>query len=242
MLSRGKALTAAAVVLGASLFAMQAQALSIGGGDYNFDEGSPADGTILGAGTVFPGMTITAAGTFAIICDTNAGSACTTPGSSGTNDLDLITPNPGENSTNTVSLDNVVVVAHYTASADGIVVDDPDDATPTQAGLAGPNVLTFNFDIAQNFEGLTFVDREANETLEILVDDVSVFIGGAGPGDAGVELAAFMATGSKLAVQFSGSGGVAEIFGSPVPIPAALPLFAAALSGLGLLGWRKKKA
>jgi len=35
---------------------------------------------------------------------------------------------------------------------------------------------------------------------------------------------------------------VTQISVSPVPIPAALPLFAAALSGLGLLGWRKKKA
>jgi len=242
MFSRGKALTAGAVVLGASLFAVQAQALSIGSGDYNFDEGNPADGTILGAGTVFPGMTITAAGTFAIICDTNAGSACTTPGSSGSNDLDLITPNPGQNASNTISLDNIVVVARYTASTDGIVVDDPDDATPGNIGLAGPNVLTFNFDVAQNFKGLTFVDRESDESLEILVDDISVFTGAAGPGDAGVELAAFMATGSKLEVKFGGSGGVAEIFASPVPIPAALPLFAAALSGLGLFGWRKKKA
>jgi hypothetical protein len=28
----------------------------------------------------------------------------------------------------------------------------------------------------------------------------------------------------------------------PVPLPAALPLFATGLAGLGLLGWRRKKA
>lgn len=242
MFSRAKALTATAVVLGASLLAMQAHAISIGGGDYNFDEGNPADGTILGGRTVFPGMTVTAAGTFAIICDSSAGSACTTPGVSGSEDLDLITPNPGQNATNSVSLDNIVVVARYTSSADGIVVDDPDDATPGNIGLAGPNVLTFNFEVAQNFEGLTFVDREPSESLEILVDGLSVFSGVTGPGNAGVELAAFTASGSALEVKFNGSGGVAEIFASPVPIPAVLPLFATAVSGLGLFGWRKKKA
>lgn len=242
ILSRGKHLTGGALVLAASLFATQAHALSIGGGDYTFDDGNPADGTILGAGTVFPGMTIAAAGTFAIICDTNVGSACTTPGGSGSSDLDLITPNPGENATNSVSLDSMVVVARYTASADGVVVDDPDDATPGNIGLAGPNVLTFTFDVAHSFQGLSFVDREAWESLEILVDDISVFTAGLGPGNAGVELAAFMASGTRLDVKFGGSGGVAEIFASPVPIPAALPLFAAALSGLGLVGWRKKKA
>jgi hypothetical protein len=29
---------------------------------------------------------------------------------------------------------------------------------------------------------------------------------------------------------------------SQVPLPAALPLFASGLAGLGLLGWRRKKA
>jgi hypothetical protein len=29
---------------------------------------------------------------------------------------------------------------------------------------------------------------------------------------------------------------------SDVPLPAALPLFATGLAGLGLLGWRRKKA
>ena len=242
MFSRGMAAMVGVAVLAAVLFGGQAHALTIGNGNYSFDEGSPADGTILGGGTVFPGMTITGAGTFAIICDTNAGSACTNPGASGTNDFDLITPNASANATNTVALDNIVIVARYTASSDGIVVDDPDDATPGNIGLAGPNVLTFDFDIAQAFEGLTFVDREASESLEVLVDGLSVFTGAAGPGNASVELAAFMATGTKLEVKFGGSGGVAEIFASPVPIPAALPLFATAIAGLGLVGWRKKKA
>ncbi len=29
---------------------------------------------------------------------------------------------------------------------------------------------------------------------------------------------------------------------APVPIPAALPLFGAALAGLGIVGWRKRNA
>ena len=29
---------------------------------------------------------------------------------------------------------------------------------------------------------------------------------------------------------------------SDIPLPAALPLFASGLAGLGLLGWRRKKA
>jgi hypothetical protein len=242
MFSRGKGLAVGAAVLGVALFAAEAQALAIGDGDYTFDEGNPADGTILGASTVFPGLTITGAGTFAIICDTAAGSACTDPGASGNDDYDLITPNGGVNGTNTMALDNIVVVARYTASADGIVVDDPNDATPGNIRLGGPNVLTFTFDIAQAFTGLTFVDRESSESLEVLVDGLSVFTGAAGPGDGGVELAAFMANGATLEVKFGGSGGVAEIFASPVPVPAALPLFATALAGFGLFGWRKKKA
>jgi hypothetical protein len=29
---------------------------------------------------------------------------------------------------------------------------------------------------------------------------------------------------------------------SPVPLPAALPLFLSALAGLGLMGWRRRQA
>ena len=39
-----------------------------------------------------------------------------------------------------------------------------------------------------------------------------------------------------------GAAFVGNLTVSPVPIPAALPLFAAALGGLGFVGWRKRKA
>jgi len=42
----------------------------------------------------------------------------------------------------------------------------------------------------------------------------------------------------------SPSGFPRAVFGldiSPTPLPAALPLFAAGLGGLGLLGWRRKR-
>lgn len=45
---------------------------------------------------------------------------------------------------------------------------------------------------------------------------------------------------------FSGSGGTfvfsPGVFSAVTPIPAALPLFASALGGLGLLGWRRRKS
>jgi hypothetical protein len=40
---------------------------------------------------------------------------------------------------------------------------------------------------------------------------------------------------------FGLSAGTVEIQSDPVPLPAALPLFATGLAGLGLLGWRRKK-
>jgi len=38
-----------------------------------------------------------------------------------------------------------------------------------------------------------------------------------------------------------GRMGYDNIVLSPIPLPAALPLFATALSGMGLLGWRRKR-
>jgi hypothetical protein len=42
--------------------------------------------------------------------------------------------------------------------------------------------------------------------------------------------------------QCGGLTGPVDVSPSAVPLPAALPLFATGLAGLGLLGWRRKKA
>jgi len=50
------------------------------------------------------------------------------------------------------------------------------------------------------------------------------------------------ASGTIGSVRLSDSGAAAFEFGiAPVPLPAALPLFATGLSALGLLGWRRRR-
>ena len=44
--------------------------------------------------------------------------------------------------------------------------------------------------------------------------------------------------GANIEITHGGSGSPVD----PVPLPAALPLFASGLVGLGLLGWRRKRS
>jgi hypothetical protein len=49
-------------------------------------------------------------------------------------------------------------------------------------------------------------------------------------------------TGQQLLFQTGGGGaGIAQLDVSPVPLPAALPLFATVLAGGGLIAWRRKR-
>jgi hypothetical protein len=49
-------------------------------------------------------------------------------------------------------------------------------------------------------------------------------------------------TGNQLLFQTGGGGpGIAQLDVNPVPLPAALPLFASVLAGGGLIAWRRKR-
>lgn len=169
---------------------------------------------------------ISGSGTFgAMICDSSNGSKCVINDGGG-NDVDL-----------NVNLGNLIVISRYgDATGDGIA-DAVNDATPAQAG-ASPNMLTFNFTRPTPIIGLTFVDQDAGETLEILANNVSIFSLLSGPGNGSVNAISLNAVDvTSLKVNFSGSGGVALI---ATPIPAALPLLGTALAGLGIIARRRR--
>ena len=50
-----------------------------------------------------------------------------------------------------------------------------------------------------------------------------------------------LAAGGEMPSVWSASGGPQPADGTTTPLPAALPLFATGLGGLGLLGWRRKR-
>jgi hypothetical protein len=60
----------------------------------------------------------------------------------------------------------------------------------------------------------------------------------------GIDTVSFLASGGSQNPNFSGSGtqfALDNLDLTIVPIPAALPLFATGIGGLGLLGWRRKR-
>jgi hypothetical protein len=83
---------------------------------------------------------------------------------------------------------------------------------------------------AYDYYGATFTDGVTEVALELDSFDLAVYQQGGKAGCSGV--CAYI--NSDDTVTF------API--SPTPLPAALPLFAAGLGALGLLGWRRKRA
>ena len=102
---------------------------------------------------------------------------------------------------------------------------------------------------------LVFERGDQNEDF-IVFDDTNTQVGGtftvlgggAGNSTQLFDLSALNIVGSFFTIVGIDSGGgnrgvrIAELTVTPVPLPAALPLFAGGLGLLGLLGWRRKRA
>jgi len=92
--------------------------------------------------------------------------------------------------------------------------------------------------IAQSFASISFNGgpnstlTPGNPSLELAITLTSSINGNATQSNSGGQGSA---TGRSLTQAFSGATPPA------IPLPAALPLFATGLVGLGLLGWRRKK-
>lgn len=148
---------------------------------------------------------------------------------------------------------NAVVGGFGGYLADGWRYATPDELGQlfTDAGGVGP------FDVSSNQQkhsaasvllgllGMLYVDTGFATSQGLL--SVEFFTGGHQYGE--ISLTLFVS-----GVLSTSSGGIADAFGdaftgsflvkevATTPIPAALPLFAAALGGLGFIGWRKKRA
>jgi hypothetical protein len=95
-------------------------------------------------------------------------------------------------------------------------------ATPPTSGLSGSFSIS-----APGYGSLVLALKSGNGVLN---PDWAAFLL-----PAGVTSGTWTISGAQQLSHFNLYGKV-----SPVPLPAALPLFAAALAGTGLLGWRKR--
>jgi hypothetical protein len=75
------------------------------------------------------------------------------------------------------------------------------------------------------------------------VDNVSVALANlsAGSHSLGLEMFTTGAQGGHFLAEFDNVLITGDLVTSATPLPAALPLFAASLGALGLLGWRRKR-
>ena len=86
---------------------------------------------------------------------------------------------------------------------------------------------------------LISVDLTRNLDLNVIYEVAMTTLASSGGGTGTAFLDPFFSVGSGYQLTFSaGIGNAAAV----TPIPAALPLFASGLGGLGLVGWRRRKA
>ena len=130
------------------------------------------------------------------------------------------------------------------APAVGNVVDGANTATFDYVGQAMGSALALPaggelfFYHSSNGGGLSFVDGVTNlELFDVLGDQVY----------SGPEAAPLFSLGTFLVpTDFNTNSNIHAVLTvsaiATTPIPAALPLFASALGGLGFVGWRRKRA
>lgn len=140
----------------------------------------------------------------------------------GDNDLSL----PGEGNILIISQDNDLADPNDSAAGGTIVVDF---ATQVSA------IESITVDVGDSDVGPNFFQVFLNN---VLVDQINLALGG---GQNNVQTANFAGGPfDELRLVLAGSGGLVSVDFTPVPLPAALPLFMAGL--LGLFGMRRRNA
>lgn len=123
-----------------------------------------------------------------------------------------------------------------------IISQDNDQGDPNDSAAGGVIITKFDTDVTF-IEAVTIDVGDSGSTG----NEFKVFLDGVeqdnimlmtNQGDNNVQTVSFMGLFDEIQLNLTGSGALASIEFTPVPIPAALPLFMAGL--LGLFGLRKK--
>ena len=123
------------------------------------------------------------------------------------------------------------------------IFDSPND----ERGSTIKMTVNFGIDIVSVvLMSISIIDIEENP-LEVR-DNAYAVVKSGGNGDTQLssidDIDLVLVDGDMVFFRLQGSGAIDDITFNvtAVPIPAALPLFATALAGLGIFGWRKRKA
>ncbi len=129
-----------------------------------------------------------------------------------------------------------------------LIIQDPSVA-PTPGDSGGGGSITFDFANPTTLTQVTLLDNDTDEGifLELFKEGVGAptVVPAAIGGDNILQVIAFGAEAVgivKLVVNFPGSGAIASLSVTAVPLPAALPLLLSALAWLGWIARRKRTA